>query len=1320
MTRLRHIQLAACLFCLPQIGAAYIPDPGEPVVYCTCPDNSVLGWMYLEPCQSACLARVGGGLLSSAGGKAAPGQGGYYEFNRLSLFGAESGSSFFTLRYGDSFRDWSEEAQARWQSYLIRNRLAKAGITVWPDNPAAALIEWFYKVFKGLESFSRPAALFNNLDGSPVEKTTAEFEPNYVDQEVLEFDLPVVGAGASPVGELENNNQSFMCEAQAQKSIPPSFGMSYDSMYGGQYETAGLKIEVFGDGRAVFTDSSNTRWPFRPYGPLPAKGDHYYNPPHGSAYRLVYGDIKGGRGYRVESPDGDTIEFSPAGGNKWRPVRYNAADGSWLTYDYNERGLARITDMHGRYFAFERDAKGLPLSVTDQNGKRTSFAYDAAGRATEVVSPDGFKKSFGYDGAGLLARVKNGGLAEERYTYDAQGRVLSSESEGGVNRLEHYYNDAASRTVVTDALGNKTLYVYKSENGRKLTTSVTDALGGISALGYDDNYNVAVATDALGRATRYARNASGDPEAVTDALGNTSRLEYQVKLQYEDASGPKTDYYSRPVKITDAQGRVTKLDYDSYGNLSKAEDALGNKTAMKYDKAGHLLELRDAVGSAYKYEYAMGLTKSVDPLGRVTRYRRDADLRVTVLTDPLGRNTSFTYDPSGNVTAAANPAGFVTKFAYGLGGCPSCAGGQLLALTDPKGNTWTFDYDRYGRLAGAANPLGQKKSYAYDRMSRVTEAADPAGNVTGYTYDALNRLTRKEVRSPSGERAVTDYSYDAVGNLLKAANGEGAVSYTYDALDRPVEATQSFGGKAYTIGYAYDAVGNRTAMKTLWGDFSYTYDALNHLTGILNPQGITVNFKYDAAGRRVKKAVFKNAPSLLAETDYSYDAAGQLLSITNKAGGKVVAFNNYEYDLAGNRVVKEDQEGVTRYGYDKSNRLITVEPVPMAIPKAEAFIYDKNGNRRFDKGAKDYKYDAANRLQENTVYAYTHDANGNLTGRTHKAGGTSVTYAYNLDQQLSEVATPEHKLQYKYDPLGRRTERMVDNVTVRYVYDGQDILAELDAAGNPINIYTNGPGIDEPLIMSKPDGKNYYYHADALGSITAITDDNIVVLETCRYKIYGTPTIRDSAGKEIPQSTIGNTRLFAAREYELEIGFYNNRARYYDPGRGAFTQEDPIGFNGGVNLYAYVMDNPVNFTDPMGQEVDINKFIRWIDANAQLESQHACAKAVRQGLAAGGLDVSKRPEMAKDYGAFLEKNGFKVIAPDGYSPQKGDIVVFQPGPNPAGHIQVWNGRTWVSDFVQNPNKISPYGNQTPSYVIYRQDSPGFWRSLAQNIKGRIF
>jgi len=89
--------------------------------------------------------------------------------------------------------------------------------------------------------------------------------------------------------------------------------------------------------------------------------------------------------------------------------------------------------MHDRYLAFKRDAKGLPITVTDEQG-----------HATEITSPDGSKKRFGYSN-GMLTSLKNGALAEERYTYDKTGRVLTSESEGGVNRLEHYYGSSPYR-----------------------------------------------------------------------------------------------------------------------------------------------------------------------------------------------------------------------------------------------------------------------------------------------------------------------------------------------------------------------------------------------------------------------------------------------------------------------------------------------------------------------------------------------------------------------------------------------------------------------------------------------------------------------------------------------------------------------------------------------------------------------------------------------------------------------------------------------------------------------------------------------------------
>ena len=1146
--------------------------------------GTLLSWSITNPELAAscyCVSDTQPPVCTGGGGggdAAKLGLSGYYDFNRLSPFGPETGSPFFTLRYGDSFRDWHEEAMARWRAYLIRNRLAKNGIFVSPSNPAAALIEWLYRALGGFNNpKERPASLFPTLDGAPEKKESYEFIGNYVDQEFLKKDDPTVGSLAGNIAELESNEVDLGGQCTPRGSVAPSFRLRYSSLFGGQYETEDLKIEQFPDGRAVFMDSGNTRWTFRPD---EEGGFKYYRQPAGSPYSLAFTK----NGWRVETPDGDTIDFSPAAEpNKWRPSRYNAADGSWLAYKYGPYGLSRITDMHGRYFAFERDARSLPLDITDQNGKKTVFAYDDKGRATGVTYPDGSKTTFGYDAAGLLSSTRSGALAAALYTYDKTGRVMTSESEGGVNRFEHYYNDASSLTVVTDALGSRTEYSYVDGNGHKLAVRVTDALGGKISLAYDANHNITSATDQLGRTTKYVRNANAAPETVTDALGSTSTTQYQVKRRYSDDTGEHTDYYSRPIKITDALGRVTRLDYDGYGNLSKAEDALGNRTSMSYDKAGHMLELRDALGSTYKYEYALGLAGSVDPLGRVTKYKRDADLRVTQLSDPLDRNTFFTYDRSGNVTSLTNPQGFITKFAYGSGTCPSCGGAQLSSLTDPKGNSWTFNYDQYARLTETANPLGQKKAYQYDKMSRVTEVKDPGGNVRTYTYDALNRLTRKEILTTSAERSVTTYVYDKVGNLLNAANTDGMVSFAYDALNRPVKTDQLIAGRSYVITYAYDAVGNRTGMATPWGKYSYTYDALNRQTGIVNPQGITVSFSYDAVSRRKKKTILKSAPEILAETAYSYDAAGQLLNITNKAGGKTVAFNNYGYDDAGNRTRIEDQSGVWNYKYDASNRLIVAIPEPRDMVKVEAFVYDKNGNRRFDKGAWDYKYDAANRLQENSTYTYTHDLNGNLTSRANKNDNSTITYAYNPEQQLSEVITPENKVRYKYDPLGRRIEKTVDGDSRRYVYDNEDIISILDGSNTPTATFTHGPGIDEPLVMTKPAGRNYYYHSDGLGSIKAITDDNRQIVEAYAYKAYGQPTIKDIQGQIIPDSQIGNTYMFAAREYEVQCGLYSNRRRYLDPSRGAFTQEDPIGYDVSAgNLYSYARNNSSNLTDPLG------------------------------------------------------------------------------------------------------------------------------------------
>lgn len=119
----------------------------------------------------------------------------------------------------------------------------------------------------------------------------------------------------------------------------------------------------------------------------------------------------------------------------------------------------------------------------------------------------------------------------------------------------------------------------------------------------------------------------------------------------------------------------------------------------------------------------------------------------------------------------------------------------------------------------------------------------------------------------------------------------------------------------------------------------------------------------------------------------------------------------------------------------------------------------------------------------------------------------------------------------------------------------------------------------------------------------------------------------------------------------------------------------------------------------------IEDAVKRLNAHAHASSQGQCAKYVRLAIEAGGVTIpAPRPTYAKDYGPKLAALGFSKLDAAGYVPQKGDIVVLQPpSGQTAGHIQMYNGETWVSDFVQGTG-IYPgpaYRKEKVAYEIYR-------------------
>jgi RHS repeat-associated protein len=498
------------------------------------------------------------------------------------------------------------------------------------------------------------------------------------------------------------------------------------------------------------------------------------------------------------------------------------------------------------------------------------------------------------------------------------------------------------------------------------------------------------------------------------------------------------------------------------------------------------------------------------------------------------------------------------------------AADELVLTVSPSRRRVAYTYDPRGQLASSTDETGGVSRFAYDAYGRLTTVADPRGHTLSYSYDELHRPTLK--RDPLGQASAA--VYDAVGNLVRLTDRMGRqTDLTYDALDRLSRA-------AYTDAvatYAYDAAGRPTRIDdTQSGFIEWAYDDANRLLQETTPQG-SVAHAYNDAGQRASLTVADRQP-----VAYAYDAAGRLHTITQ--GPEVFT---YAYDALSRPTALNRPNGVnTTYAYDPAGKLLRLRHANAAGQPVEDFRYGYDEDDEISnissllnaaplpQAKNAATADAANRVAQFGPASYAFNAEGQTTSKTDAQG--TATYLWDARGRLTRVMhTNAPPVSYTYDPLGRRSARTESGATTDFLYDGNDVVLDR-AGGGAVIDYLNGPSIDNKLRQTSTVTSPLYFLQDHLGSTAALTGATGNLVEPRQYDAYG-----DGPGSVL-------TRYgYTGRELDELTGLYHYRARWYDAQAGRFLSEDPIGFEGGTNFYAYVENSPTNFTDPLGLEITV-------------------------------------------------------------------------------------------------------------------------------------
>jgi len=852
-----------------------------------------------------------------------------------------------------------------------------------------------------------------------------------------------------------------------------------------------------------------------------------------------------------------------------------------FTYDASGRLLTYKT-AYNKVTNFYRDVSGNLTSIKTPYNVTTTIGL-SSGRLVSVTNPASQAYAMTYTTSGILQTFTKPTGEVTTFNVDSDGNIVSDSHSGGafISYLQNIYATHREFTSTSAEGRNETIKVLNNETNS--TWHNIDSLG-VTQKYYEEfgsTGSIKTTIDDIETNSQFTNDprladVAKKPQTVTENNGSlvrTTNYTYSASLSdpndpftivslgksysingrnYTESYAPGTRRWtvSAPVSRTTVYGTNTY----QYPNYLK----IGSDTALSFNyNANGMLSsvVQGARTTSFGYN-AQGFRSSVtNALTQATTYGYNSAGQVTSITTPDSRTTAFTYDATGRVKTITPPGKPAHNFYYNAlellqKYLPASLGGT------PDPTEYFYNNDR--QLTQVVRPDTTQVDYVYGSVTAVLEKIK-VGSAT--FFDFTYHSTKGFIDSISSFDGLKNtYSYN--GNLpssdtLTNSSTSAQISkvtrtYNNNFWMTALELRGDSGSSPVSTSFGYDNGG----MVTSTSEATYLYAANSYNNSKITIGSTVEDFGYNTFSERTS-SIAKYSSTTLYSTTLTRDALGRVATLAETIGGVTTNYG-YTYDVSG-RLTLVTKNSVTD----------------------ETFTYDNNNNiTASTSGASSYTgtYDNQDRVLTFKGYTFGHNINGEITSKQNASTLATTTYAYNSLGYMTDVTLPSTDvISYSYDGQGRRVGRELNGTATNYfIYNGQyQIVGELNSLGGVETKYIYVSQGNSPDYMVR-SGVTYKFIKNHLGSIRLVVNTSTgATVQRIDYDTYGKVVADTNPGLQ----PFG----FAGGLYDAETGLVRFGARDYDAETGRWTSKDPSLFAGGLNLYGYTNNDPVNFIDSNGK-----------------------------------------------------------------------------------------------------------------------------------------